>query len=807
MTMRALATCLLATIAAGACLAADRAQSVADFFVGRPAPDFHLKDLDGHDVQLSALRGNVVLLEFWASWCGPCRAEIPGIERISKKFAKKNVVVIGVNSQEPEETVRGFVAKNKMTYRIALAPEHSIVIRQYAAMALPTVAIVDPNGIVAAYRVGERSDTEYFLAADIHHVLTSKYRPPDPKAIPVMQGPAMQSPAAAPATPVVSAAGGPDPNWKPQSAEEFLARGFLQVNRNQYAEARADAEQALKLCPPSYVALFLHGRAVYEQKDYSTAIKDFNQVVEGRPRWAQGYHYRGLSYWYSGQQERALADYQKMLELDPYASNGYNDLGWALRELKQFDKAKINFDKAIDLEPDYLRARENRAILFGMQHDWKDELEELAIILSLSPNDAWAKNARDAAGQGRQFSSVAQNTSQPDVHPRVRSKVEPEYSEEARRASVNAVVTCSAVISAEGIPQNIQVTRGAGFGLDENAVRALSTWRFEPATRQGVAVADTAQIMMNFRLLVPKHDNQLASLEFNLASGASRPQMIEGKIPENRNDGGEEEMELALRVDANGNVQNVSVVKTTSNEWAEKAMPQMKNWRFRPASMNGQPVESKGTLVLTSGMTGHAGAGNRAGPDPNWQPQSAEQYLARGYARLRIQQYPQAEVDAQAALKLRPDSVSAWFLLGRAAYDAQEYATAVEAFEKVIAQRPDWAQAYRYRGLAYSRSGERQRAIADYQKALALDPDFGAAYNALGSAYIGQGEMALAAHNLDKAIELEPDFILARENRAKLFGKQGDLAGEQKELTIILGLAPNNQWAKNTIEAVRQKMQ
>ncbi|MBV8902374.1 MAG: redoxin domain-containing protein, partial [Acidobacteriia bacterium] len=414
--MRALATCLLATIAAGACLATDRAQSLADFFVGRAAPDFRLKDLDGHDVQLSALRGKVVLLEFWASWCGPCRAEIPDIQRIAKKFANKNVVVIGVNSEEPEETVRGFVAKNKMTYRIALAPEHSNVIRQYAPIALPTVAIVDQNGIVAAYRVGERSDTESLLAGDIHHVLSAKYRPPEPKALPVMQGPVMQSPAAAPGAPVVSAAGGPDPNWKPQSAEEFLARGFLQVNRNQYAQARADAEQALKLCPESYAAVFLHGRAAYEQKDYSTAIKDFNQVVEGRPKWAQGYHYRGLSYSYSGEHGRALADYQKMLELDPYASNGYNDLGWALRELKQFDKA-------IDLEPDYLRARENRAILFGMQHEWKDELEELAIILWLSPNDLWAKNARDAAQQGREFASDAHNTPQPDVHPRVHSKV------------------------------------------------------------------------------------------------------------------------------------------------------------------------------------------------------------------------------------------------------------------------------------------------------------------------------------------------------------------------------------------------
>lgn len=795
--------CLLVAASVAYCLGADKVPSVADFFVGRPAPDFHLKDLDGRDVQLSALRGNVVVLEFWASWCGPCRAEIPAIERISKQFAKKNVVVIGINSEEPEATVRSFVAKNKMTYRVALTPEHSIVIRQYAAMALPTVAIVDPNGIVAAYRVGERSDTEYLLADDIHHVLSAKYRPPEPKPIPVMQAQATP-----PAAPAVSAAGGPDPNWTPQTGDEFLARGFLQLNRNQYAAVQADAEKALKLCPDSYVGFFLHGRAAYEQKDYSTAIKDFNKVVEGRPNWPQGYHYRGLSYSYSGDHQRAIPDYEKMLQLNPYLSNGYNDLGWALRELKQFDQAKTNLDKAIELEPDYIRARENRATLFAKLGDWKNEIDELATILNLSPNDVWAKNAREAAQKGREFSSDGQpDSALPDVHPRLVSKVEPEYTEEARRAAASAMILCSAEISAQGIPQNIQVTHGAGFGLDENAVRAVSSWRFEPASRQGVPVADTAQIEVNFRNFAPQHENQFVSLEFKLPNGASRPQLIKGKVPENLKNGAEAEMKLTLTVDGNGTPQNVSVLKTTSNEWAERAVAQIKDWRFRPAAMNGQPIDSQGTFELRTGSVARVGAANKPGPDAIWQPQTAEQYLARGYARLRIQEYPQAEVDAEAALKLRNDSVSGWFLLGRAAYEANEYSTAADAFDKVIAQRADWAQAYRYRGLAYAHSGQPQRAIADYQKAIELDPDFGAAYNSLGAAYLQQGDMESAKGNLDKALELEPNLISARENRAKLLGKQGDFAAEQKELTIILGLAPNNQWAKNTMEAVRQKMQ
>jgi tetratricopeptide (TPR) repeat protein len=156
---------------------------------------------------------------------------------------------------------------------------------------------------------------------------------------------------------------------------------------------------------------------------------------------------------------------------------------------------------------------------------------------------------------------------------------------------------------------------------------------------------------------------------------------------------------------------------------------------------------------------------------------------------------------------LSPDSVMAQFLRGRAAYDDKDYATALEAFEKVIAQRSDWAEAYRYRGLSYSHSGQHQRAIVDYQEAIALDPDYGSAYNDLGWAYTELGQLELARSNLDKAIELEPNMFSARVNRAKLFAKEENFRAEEKELAIIVGLYPKNQWAKDTLEAVRQKLQ
>lgn len=144
------------------------------------------------------------------------------------------------------------------------------------------------------------------------------------------------------------------------------------------------------------MAKFLRGRAAYDDKDYLGAIDDFDKVIQQKPDWPDGYHYRGLSYSYCGQHQPAVPDYEETIALSPYLATAYNDLGWAYRELSKFDKAKANFDKAIELEPNYMRARENRAILLDRQRNWTAELSEVAMILRLAPNNQWAKNTEQA---------------------------------------------------------------------------------------------------------------------------------------------------------------------------------------------------------------------------------------------------------------------------------------------------------------------------------------------------------------------------------------------------------------------------
>jgi len=148
--------------------------------LGRPAPDFMLRDLDGKQVQLSTLKGKVVLLDFWATWCGPCRVAMPQLNNLFQEFRNQDVVMIGIDENEDEQTVRNFIRQNGYEYPILLAPTGDPVIENYSARAIPTLVLIDRNGLVADYKVG--SETVETLRADLGRVLSANYVPPRAQA-------------------------------------------------------------------------------------------------------------------------------------------------------------------------------------------------------------------------------------------------------------------------------------------------------------------------------------------------------------------------------------------------------------------------------------------------------------------------------------------------------------------------------------------------------------------------------------------------------------------------------------------------
>jgi len=115
------------------------------------APDFTLPNIDGGQVTLGDLRGKIVLVNFWATWCPPCRAELPAIQEAYQN--SDNLVVLGLNFQESPQDVKSLVAFEGLTFPVLLDEGGSVALK-YRARGLPTSFFVDPQGIITAVHIG-----------------------------------------------------------------------------------------------------------------------------------------------------------------------------------------------------------------------------------------------------------------------------------------------------------------------------------------------------------------------------------------------------------------------------------------------------------------------------------------------------------------------------------------------------------------------------------------------------------------------------------------------------------------------------
>lgn len=131
------------------------------------APSFTAQSLGGEELTLSELQGNLVFLNFWATWCGPCREEMPSMENLKSETAGRPFQIVGVNVQEPRDTVQRFVDDFGYTFPIALDPQGSVA-AQYGIRGIPTTFLVGPDGNVLGYLIGTRywDDPEVLQAID-----------------------------------------------------------------------------------------------------------------------------------------------------------------------------------------------------------------------------------------------------------------------------------------------------------------------------------------------------------------------------------------------------------------------------------------------------------------------------------------------------------------------------------------------------------------------------------------------------------------------------------------------------------------
>ena len=144
--------------------------------VGEPAPDFALPRADGSTLDLSAYRGKVVVVDFWASWCGPCRESFPFLNSVHDRLAEQGLVVIGVNLDEARDEASAFLRKYPARFDVVYDPEGKSAMA-FAVKAMPSSYLIGRDGRVRVRHLGFRASESAAFEQAIEQALAGDHPP------------------------------------------------------------------------------------------------------------------------------------------------------------------------------------------------------------------------------------------------------------------------------------------------------------------------------------------------------------------------------------------------------------------------------------------------------------------------------------------------------------------------------------------------------------------------------------------------------------------------------------------------------